>query len=98
MATYPSKEALPDSIMAQIMGIDVVLDPNLLPNMMKFGDKTYVISGDLLVAIDDAVLDPMKPWARDGSPVWADSSQAIYFGEPPTPVEPKDPSISDGLA
>lgn len=62
MATYPAKEALPDSIAAQILGFDVVLDPNLPPNVMKLGNKMFVVNGDSVLSIDEAVLDVMRPY------------------------------------
>lgn len=44
MATYPSEKAMPDSVVAQIWGIDALLDPDLPPNVIRLGDRVYVIS------------------------------------------------------
>lgn len=68
MASYSAEKALPDSIAARVLGIDVVLDPNLPPDVMKLGDKTFVIDGESVLAFDDAALGPMRPYPLTNPP------------------------------
>lgn len=64
MTLYPADKALPGSIVARMMGIDIVLDPDLPPDTMRLGSKVYVISGDRMVAMDEHLLDLMQPLGR----------------------------------
>lgn len=73
MATYPSGQTLPDSVAARMMGIDVILDPDLPPNVVRFGDRIWVINGDAVYETTeqrwpslyffgkDSVIDPSAP-------------------------------------
>lgn len=73
MATYPSDQTLPDSVAARVMGIDVILDPDLPPNVVRFDDRILVINGDtvhetteqqwpsLYFFGKDSVIDPSTP-------------------------------------
>lgn len=60
-ARRPAGPSLPDSIAARIMGIDIVLDPELPPNMMKLGPRTYAVDGDRVFAIDEILAAYLSP-------------------------------------
>jgi hypothetical protein len=51
-ALYPSETTLPDSVAARVMGIDVVLDPNMPPDMIRFGSKLFMIRGNEMLSLD----------------------------------------------
>lgn len=72
MATYPSEKALPDSVVAGLAGIDVVLDPDLPPNVIKFATKAYVVGphGDAVYEVGGA----LRPYAGNGETFTATST------------------------
>lgn len=64
VAPYPAGQASPDSVAARIWGIDVVLDPNMPPDMIRFGTKVFVINGDVVREID---MDQLSIPLADGA-------------------------------
>jgi hypothetical protein len=57
MPVYPSEKALPDSVIAQVIGVDIVLDPGLPTNVLRLGDKVFIIDGDAVYETNASLLD-----------------------------------------
>lgn len=61
MASFPAQSPLPTSVAARVCGVDVVLDPNMPPNMIRFGPKLFMVDGAVVREIDLDQLGEVGP-------------------------------------
>lgn len=64
MAAHPDLP-LPDSVAARVMGVDIVLDRDLPANVIRFGAKNYVVSGDHVLEFNEYLSRFLAPPATN---------------------------------